>query len=221
MREITKTLILAGWLVFSISWTKTSPIFPYQGLVDVSELSEGRILVRLIYSTTNNFLGEDVYGDLEKAYLVLEAAQRLVAAQNLLEQKRPGYRIVVYDAARPLSVQRKMWEKVKNTPQSIYVASPERGSLHNYGVAVDVSLVDETGQELDMGTPVDFFGELASPKYEKRFLQDGRLSQTQLSNRLLLREIMIQAGFSPIETEWWHFQMYGREEARKRYPIIP
>ncbi len=114
-----------------------------------------------------------------------------------------------------------MWERVKNTPQRIYVASPERGSLHNYGVAVDVSLVDETGQELDMGTPVDFFGELAWPRYEKRFLREGKLSPAQVSNRLLLREVMCEAGFSPIEIEWWHCQLCTREEAAKKYSIIP
>ncbi|QJR20836.1 hypothetical protein BREVNS_0086 [Brevinematales bacterium NS] len=114
-----------------------------------------------------------------------------------------------------------MWAMVSNTEKAIYVANPAIGSLHNYGVAVDVSLLNEKGEELDMGTPVDYFGELAEPRYEKRFLAEGKLTREQVSHRLLLREVMREAGFQDIATEWWHFQLCGREEAKKKYEILP
>ncbi len=207
--------------LWGLLWASLESELIGRGLVDVAAKSGGKIVVRLLYSTLDNFLGQDVYGDLEKAYLVPEAAERLCEAQRLLEQKKPGYRLIVYDAARPLSVQQKMWALVSNTEKAIYVANPAPGSLHNYGVAVDVSLLNEKGEELDMGTPVDYFGELAEPRYEKRFLAERKLTREQVSHRLLLREVMREAGFQDIATEWWHFQLCGREEAKKKYEIIP
>ncbi len=102
-----------GWIVLSTGWAEVSYILTNLGLVDVGQLSGGRIVVSLIYSITNNFLREDVYGDLEKAYLVQEAAERLVSAQSLLEHKKPGYRILVYDA--PLHPEKNVGKSQKHT----------------------------------------------------------------------------------------------------------
>ena len=119
-------------------------------------------------------------------------------ASDALKKQYPNYRIIVYDAARPQTIQKKMWDKVKGTPKSRYVASPGRISMHSYGVAVDVSILDEAGQALDMGTPVDYLGELAEPRREQEFLKSGKLTRKQINNRLLLRNLMKNAGFRSI-----------------------
>ena len=128
------------------------------GLVDVLAV-DSTLRVKLMYSAPDNFMRRDVYGDLETAYLLPHFARKVAAAQRLLRERRPGWRLLVCDAARPVSVQRQMYELVKGTPNQVYVADGTRGGRHNYGVAVDVTLLDETGAPVDMGTPVDFFGD--------------------------------------------------------------
>lgn len=114
-----------------------------------------------------------------------------------------------------------MWERVKGTEQEQYVASPYGGgSVHGYGSAVDVTIVDGDGKELDMGTPFDFFGDKAQPRYHQRFLDSGELSLEQVTNRERLREVMKQAGFIPIESEWWHFNAFPKELVRKKYKMV-
>ena len=162
--------ILHGLIV--IAPARADQPLPY-AIEDVVALSPpaGTIRVHLAYSTSDNFLDEDVYGDLEACYLRREVAEMLAAAQMLLEEKRKGYQLIVYDCLRPRSVQYKMWRLVKGTGKEEYVADPEKGSIHNFGAAVDVSIVDQEGNLLDMGTPFDYFGDLAQPRYEDRFLQ--------------------------------------------------
>ena len=113
-----------------------------------------------------------------------------------------------------------MWEIVKDTPEKIYVANPKSGSIHNYGSAVDLTVVDEKGVPLDMGTPYDFFGDLAQPKYENKFLKEGKLTQKQIENRKILRKSMENAGFKNISNEWWHFDAFPRAITKKRFKII-
>lgn len=190
-----------------------------QGLVSIhSQASD--ILVDLKYSSTDNFLGRDMYGDLTTCYLQPQAAMMLKEAQRLLKLKRPELTLLVYDGARPRSVQRKMWALVKNTPSQGYVANPDRGSVHNYGSAVDLTLATNSGAPLDMGTPYDFFGKLAQPRYETDFLNQSALTDQQVQNRRLLREIMIAAGFQSISNEWWHFNAVPVKIARSKYTII-
>ena len=190
-----------------------------EDIVNITHLNN-RILVNLVYSTTINFLHEDVYGDLQICYLRKEAAEKLDKAQTILEKKRKGYRLVVYDGLRPRDVQYKMWRMVKGTPQQDYVADPEEGSIHNFGAAVDLSIVDDQGNLLDMGTTFDYFGDLAQPRYEKRFLEEGRLTKKHIENRKLLREVMEEAGFQGIVDEWWHFNAFSPAEVTRRYKII-
>ena len=121
------------------------------GLVDVLG-ADSTLRVRLMYSTADNFMGRDVYGDLETAYLLPHFAAKVVRAQNLLRRRKPGWRLLVCDAARPISVQRLMYSLVEGTPNQVYVANGARGGRHNYGVAVDVTLLDASGREADMGT---------------------------------------------------------------------
>ncbi len=191
----------------------------FEDIVDVTQLNDN-ILVNLVYSTTNNFLDEDVYGDLQTFYLRKEAAEKLDKAQNLLEKRKKGFKLIVYDGLRPRDVQYKMWHIVKDTAQQEYVADPEEGSIHNFGAAVDLSIVDDRGNLLDMGTPFDYFGDLAQPGYEKRFLKEGRLTKKHIANRKLLREVMEEAGFEGIKDEWWHFNAFPPVEVMSRYKII-
>ena len=190
-----------------------------QGLIDIHSLAPD-ILVELKYSSTDNFLGRDTYGPLETCYLQKEAANKLRIAQGLLKRSNPDLTLLVYDGARPRSVQRKMWAIVGGTKQQDYVANPDRGSVHNYGCAVDLTIADSDGKPLDMGTPFDYFGELAQPKFESRFLESGKLSRHQVENRELLRNVMIEAGFKMISNEWWHFNALPVKEARAKYGIV-
>ncbi len=191
------------------------------GLVDASSVVKG-LQVELKYSTTDNFMKKDVYGDLEKCYLQEDAAKMLGEAQKDLVKIRPDLRFVAYDCARPLSVQKKMWELVKDTPSRSYVANPDTktGSIHNYGCAIDLSLAKTDGTPLDMGTPFDFFGRKAQPRYELTLLRQAKLTHEQVANRLLLRQVMVRAGFTPISSEWWHFNCASTAETRRRYKKI-
>ena len=206
---------------------KTKTISSYEkhlmdsGLVNVKDVVIG-ISVLLKYSTKDNFTGKDLYGDLNECYLQKDVAEKLAKAQNLLHEKFPFYNIVIFDGVRPMSIQKMMWDSLQ-MPDSLkwrYVSPPTYGSLHNYGAAVDVSLVNEDNWLVDMGTDYDFFGELGYPSAENRMVQQGKLSYRQMENRKLLRDVMLQAGFMMIDTEWWHFNSCSLNEARTKYRIV-
>jgi D-alanyl-D-alanine dipeptidase len=194
-------------------------LFKDAGLVDVQTL-DSEIQVELKYSTTDNFLHTDVYGELTRCYLLPEVAQRLAKAQRLLSQAHPGYHLRCYDCARPRRVQYVMWDLVKMPNKKDYVASPAEGSIHNFGAAVDLTVVDERDVPLDMGTPYDFFGPLAWPDKEAANLASGELTHEQHANRLILRKPMQNAGFSRIHTEWWHFNAWKLEVVKEKFKII-
>ena len=191
------------------------------GLVDVQQM-DSTILVELKYSTPDNFVGMDVYGELERAYLQREPAAKLARAQSYLRQKHPEYRLLIYDAARPRSIQQILWDTLQMPPKEKpkYVADPKVGSIHNYGAAIDLTIARADGTPLDMGTSYDFFGALAYPTKEDEMLRLGKLDKEQVQNRRLLREVMRQAGFTGIKTEWWHFNALSRAKAKDRYAII-
>ncbi len=148
------------------------------------------------YATEDNFLKVQVY-DCAECYLRLKTVKALITANEKF--LKLGYKIKLFDCYRPLSVQKKMWKIVSN-PE--YVADPAKGSIHNRGGAVDITLVDETGTELDMGTAFDFFGKEAAHNY------DG-LSKEILKNRKKLRKIMLKSGFKSFDSEWWHYNLSG------------
>lgn len=196
-----------------------------QGLVDIQTV-DSTIMVELKYSTTDNFVKKDVYGDLTRGYLQPEIAKKLARASSALQAKHPGYRLLVYDAARPNAVQYILWDALDdlNIPlnqKPQYVANPTIGSIHNFGCAIDLTVADEKGVPLDMGTPYDFFGPLAYPRMEAQLLSSGQISEKQVANRTILRQAMTQAGFSVNPTEWWHFDGMSRRNAKARYGIIP
>jgi D-alanyl-D-alanine dipeptidase len=190
------------------------------GLVDVGAYVQG-LRVDLKYSSTDNFIQEDVYGALQRCYLRPEAAQKLKKAQELLQREHPGWSLLIYDGVRPHHIQALMWEKLDIPFKRNYLAPPWEGSVHNYGCAVDLTLTDHTGAPLDMGTPFDFFGKEAQPQLEAGLLAQGKLTETQVENRKLLRRIMKQAGFYDIQTEWWHFNAVSNAAVRKKYTRIP
>lgn len=191
------------------------------GLVDIAELDTS-IMVHLLYATPHNFMGEVLYNDLTEAYLHPEAAEAVVRAQRLLKAQHPHYTLIIYDAVRPMAVQQRMWDLVKNTPKYIYVSNPARGGgLHNYGLAVDISIVDtETGQPLPMGTEVDHLGYEAHITGEAGLVKQGIITPQEKENRELLRRVMREAGFRALPSEWWHFNLYSREVAKRNYKLV-
>lgn len=190
------------------------------GMVDIAEI-DSTIVIDLMYAGTDNFVGEDMYGSLRKAYIHSEAGKGLVKAQAALTRERPGYRLKVCDAARPISVQRKMWNKVKGTPKSKYVSNPARGGgQHNFGLAVDITIVDKDGKELPMGTPVDHLGYESNIDAENALVKQGKITEQERQNRLLLRRVMRAGGFSALRTEWWHFNFRSRAVAQSRYKLL-
>lgn len=192
------------------------------GLVNVQQVAPD-ILVELKYSTADNFLGFDVYGELNTAFLQPDVAAKLAAAQKALTAMHPGYRLLVYDAARPLGIQQKMWDTLRHRPldRSKYVSNPANGgSLHNYGAAVDLTIADSLGRPLDMGSAYDFFGIESHPAREAELLAAGKLTEAQLANRKLLRSVMRSAGFFGITSEWWHFNSCTRAVAQEKYVLL-
>lgn len=193
-----------------------------QGLVNIQEIDPS-ILVELKYSTTDNFVGKDVYGCITQCFLQKRPAEMLSKASDLLQQKHPNYRLLVYDGGRPLSIQKVLWNSLTQyspKQRATYVANPAQGSIHNYGSAVDLTVATADGTPLDMGTKYDFFGELAYPKKEAYFLKTKRLSYQQVTNRQLLRRVMQSVGYMPIDYEWWHFNAVSRQTAKASYRII-
>lgn len=191
------------------------------GFLNIAE-ADSTIVVDLMYTRADNFTGTILYDDLREAYLHPDALESLLKAQQLLKVQHPAYSLIVYDAARPMSIQQKMWDTVKGTPRYLYVSNPARGGgLHNYGLAVDVSILDDRGIPLPMGTPVDHLGKEAHITDEASLVAQGKITKEERENRLLLRRIMKEAGFRPLPTEWWHFNRVSRQEARERYRVIP
>lgn len=191
-------------------------------LINIKKL-DSSIQVDLRYADTNNFLKRDFYDGLRNAYFNCETALRVCAAQYYLKQIHPNLSILVLDASRPQHIQQMMWDSLKVLPDKkpFYLAPPEETSLHNYGAAVDATIIDiTTGNLLDMGTRFDHFGVLSEPIYEEKFLKMGLLTQQAYENRLLLRRVMQRAKLNPITSEWWHFSICNKAEAVKRFELI-
>ena len=207
-------------------------------LVDIRAL-DSEILVDLKYSTTDNFMGVDMYGELETAYLEREFAKRVVRAQQLLQERHPDYTLLIYDAARPISVQRAMRRVVEGTEFESFVADGTRGGRHNYGVAVDLTIATLDGTPLDMGAGFDDFTEAASVKgtadnsdpntrtlkvyrdYINSLAARGIISREAAANRIMLVEVMHEAGLYPYRREWWHFEeIISISATRNKYKLL-
>ncbi len=175
--------------------------FPDNYFVDLETL-DTTLVEDVRYATTNNFTGKKIY-DCAKCLMRYGAAKDFVKAQK--EFLSMGYRIKIFDSYRPHSAQYKLWEIMPNIN---YVAKPDKGSIHNRGAAVDMTLVDSSGQDLDMGTDFDFFG-------EKAYSTFTNLPDKVLKNRNLMWSVMYKHGFRKIRTEWWHLSHYSC----MKYPI--
>lgn len=172
------------------------------GLVEVQKL-DPTIRKEIRYATANNLMGEVLYED-DRCFLLPDAAERLVKAHRELQKE--GLGIKVYDCYRPLAVQKKMF---KRFPQPGYVADPAKGSNHNRGAAIDCTIVDADGKELEMPSEYDEFTERAHLKYDKA-------PAHQKANRAKLQKVMLAQGFTPISMEWWHFDAPNA----KSHPVL-
>ena len=161
--------------------------------VNLKDYSDG-FAYDMKYATNDNFLKSKVY-DCAECFLRLKTVKALIKANDKFAKK--GYRIKLFDCYRPLDIQKKMWALVSN-PE--YVADPAKGSIHNKGGAVDLTLVTLEGKELEMGTAFDFFGKEASHGYP---FPDKKV----MDNRKMLKKIMLQNGFKAFESEWWHYNL--------------
>lgn len=161
--------------------------------VNVKKYSSDFVL-DMRYATTNNFMKTQVY-DCGECYLRYKTVKALISANN--EFLKLGYKIKLFDCYRPTDVQKIMFNIV---PNPTYVADPKKGSIHNRGCAVDLTLVDKEGNELDMGTTFDFFGVEAAHAYQN-------LPKNVLENRFLLKSVLQKNGFNAIKSEWWHYNL--------------
>lgn len=153
------------------------------------------IVIDIKYATSDNFTKKQIY-PCGKCFLRPEATDRIVKAHKILKEKY-GYGLKMFDCYRPRPAQQRLWDVV---PNADYVTPPAKGSMHNKGLAVDLTIVDEKGKELDMGTPYDFFGKEAHT-------DNLSLPKHVLENRNILKSVMNEVGFKGIRTEWWHFSL--------------
>lgn len=194
-------------------------------LVDIQTLEGAEdIVVYLKYSEADNFVGKDMYRNLEKAYFTEDFAAKVVRAQQILRERYPEYTLLIYDAARPISVQRYMRSLVEGTPLQSFVADGSKGGRHNYGVAVDLTIAYLDGTPLDMGAGFDDFTEAAAVKgtsdtgdaanrnmkvytaFVNGLVKRGLISEAAAKNRLMLIQVMHDAGLYPYRREWWHYE---------------
>ena len=171
-------------------------------MVDVQKVNP-QIRVEVRYATADNFMGEKLYPE-ARALLRPEVAERLSHVQQALEKQ--GLFLKVFDAYRPLAVQKKMWARF---PFEGFIANPAKGSNHNRGAAVDLTLVDLDGRELPMPSAYDEFSERSHRAYAGG-------TPDQRRNRALLEEAMAKEGFKGLATEWWHFD----DKDAKKYPVL-
>jgi D-alanyl-D-alanine dipeptidase len=207
-------------------------------LVNIRDI-DPTILVDLKYSTEDNFVGVDMYGGLDRAYLEKDFANMVVRAQKLLKKLDANYTLLIYDAARPISVQRAMRKSVEGTQFEGFVADGTRGCRHNYGVGVDLTIATLDGKPLDMGAGFDDFTEAASVKgtpdnsdpssrtievyrtYINSMVSKGIISSEAAQNRMLLIEIMHEVGLYPYRREWWHFEeITPMSDVRSNYKLL-
>ena len=178
------------------------------------------IAVDLRYASPRNLLRQDLYSPHDCAWLHAEAAAALALSSQWLRAHHAPLRLCVLDAVRPHRVQERFWQHVHGTPLQPYFADPAIRSIHSFGMAVDITLLDMRGDELDMGTGFDDTTELSHPALEDRFVAEGRLRPEHRTHRAILRQAMQHGGWQGIATEWWHFDCGDRQTVRASYRLI-
>lgn len=234
----TILLLLISTTFVSAQESSIDELMKSYNMVDITTL-DSSILVELKYSTTDNFVGVDMYGDLERAYFEKEFAQKVVLAQSILKREHPNLTLLIYDAARPISAQRAMRRCVEGSALESFVADGTRGGRHNYGVAVDLTIATEDGTPLDMGAEFDEFSEASSVKgspdtsdkssrtidvyrgYITELANRGIITCEAARNRILLVEVMCEAGLYPYRKEWWHYEdILPMSSVRSKYRLL-
>jgi D-alanyl-D-alanine dipeptidase len=175
------------------------------------------IAVDLRYASARNFVGRDLYGALDCAWLHEDAAAGLERAVAQLAERAGGVRLLVLDALRPHRVQVELWKHLDGTRLRRYIADPALGSIHSFGMALDATLVDAEGRELDMGSEFDEMGEISHPCLEAHHLASGALTTGAHRHRELLRGALAAGGFRGIDNEWWHFDLGERAHVRATF----
>lgn len=188
-------------------------------LVEITYMRGIRMDLR--YASFNNVTGHDMYCGIQRAFVHKDALPKLRRALSIISKELPGYSLVIFDAARPMYAQAVLKSSVAGTPYSHFVSSGKTGGLHNYGLALDLGLADSTGNLLDMGADFDSFERCAGAVGEAEALESGRLTQSQIDNRNLLRNIMKRAGWVMLPSEWWHFNAFTRTYTKENYPLFP
>lgn len=197
-----KLLKISSIVIFLFLFFGSLRSQPLTDMVDIRTM-DSTIVIDLKYATAENFLKDTLYSA-NICLLRKAVAERLVKVQKYLNKKGLGLKI--WDGYRPLSVQKKMWKKL---PDPKFVADPKQGSNHNRGAAVDVTLVDMKGRELEMPTGFDDFS-------EKAHIKSTDISEEAQKNRQILQEAMKRFGFNPILSEWWHFN----DKDIKKYSVL-
>jgi D-alanyl-D-alanine dipeptidase len=174
------------------------------------------VRVDLRYAGSNNFAGRNLYGTLDCAWLRSDAAHGLEQAAAWLAQQRPGWTLLVLDALRPQRVQEAIWREIEGSDKELYFAHPLRGSIHSFGKAVDVTLLDSEDRELDMGSGFDEMSLASHPALHAEHLALGVLTAAQITHRGWLAAAMRAGGFHGIATEWWHFDHGDRDAVRQQ-----
>ena len=174
---------------------KTISKDPARAMTDIKKMIPN-IILDLRYATANNFMHRQLYPSVSTTFLRKPVAEALLRVQEHLNKKGLGLKI--FDAYRPYAISEKMWDLIHDDR---YVAEPKKGSRHNRGIAVDLTLIDLlTGTELDMGTGFDNFSDTAHHAFSK-------LPKKILQNRKLLKSVMAKYGFEEQTTEWWHYSI--------------
>ena len=173
-----------------------------QALVEITADSHG-VILELAYATPENFTAKPVYSR-AVCYLHADAEKRLRTAADLA--RRQSLRLKIFDAFRPSEAQWVLWN---HTPDPEFLADPRRGSPHSKGAAVDLTLVDQSGRELDMGTGFDTFSPLSHHA-------STDISHEAQRNRFLLLGLMTSAGWDFYSREWWHYQLFNSRD----YPVL-
>jgi len=169
---------------------------PDKKLVEIKKYIPG-IALDIRYATTNNFAHHKMYPE-ARAYARLSVVLALKQVEAAL--KLQGLGLKIYDAYRPYAVTVKFYDLIRDTS---FVADPAKGSKHNRGCAIDLTLIDlKTGKELDMPTGFDSFSKKAASTYTD-------LPKQEIVNRALLKKVMVAHGFIELPTEWWHFDFKG------------
>ncbi|MGE6356062.1 M15 family metallopeptidase [Flavobacterium sp. NPDC079362] len=194
-------LLFLGFILFGVSVKAQNEAYSSETTQEIADTTfvnlkeySNDFIYDMKYATEDNFLKAKVY-DCAECLLRYKTVKALIAANK--EFMKQGCKIKLFDCYRPLSIQKKMWEIVSNPK---YVADPKKGSIHNRGGAVDITVVNAYGIELEMGTDFDFFGIQASHNYTK-------LPVSVKANRKYLKTVMIKNGFNFFDSEWWHYNL--------------